>query len=57
MELTTTSIALIIAIIEKLLTYGPQAIVAIAEAFKNEKPTAEQIRALVIEKDPEDYFK
>lgn len=50
-------IAMIIAIIEKLLIYGPGAVVAIAGAFKqDEKPTVAQIRALTITKDPEDYF-
>jgi hypothetical protein len=50
-------IAMILAIIEKLLIYGPGAVVAIAEAFKQEeKPTVAQIKALTITKDPEEYF-
>lgn len=49
-------VAMILAIVEKLLIYGPNAVVAIAAAFENSKPTVEQIRALVIVKDPEEYF-
>lgn len=50
-------IAIIIAIIEKLLVYGPGAVVAIAKLWENGNPTAEQIRDLVIDRDPESYFK
>lgn len=49
--------ALIAVIIEKLLIYGPPAAVAIGKAFETGNPTAEDIRALTITKDPEDYFK
>jgi len=49
--------ALIAAIIEKLLIYGPPAAVAIGKAFETSQPTAEDIRSLMIEKDPEEYFK
>ncbi len=48
--------AMIIAIIEKLLIYGPAAVTAIAAAFENAKPTVAEIRALEIVKDPEEYF-
>lgn len=48
---------LLIEIIKKLLEYGPGAIKVIATAFDEEEPTPEQIRALKIEGDPEDYFK
>jgi len=49
--------AIILAIIEKLLTYGPRAVITIAAAFDQEEdPTLEQIRNLKIDKGPEDYF-
>lgn len=48
--------ALILAIIEKLLVYGPKVVVEISAAFEAGDPTPEQIRALKIEKDPEAYF-
>jgi hypothetical protein len=49
--------ALILAIIEKLLVYGPGVVVEVAAAFENAEPTADDIRALKITKKPEDYFK
>jgi hypothetical protein len=49
-------VAMIIAIIEKLMVYGPSAVVAISKAFEQGKPTVEQIKGLAITKDPEDYF-
>lgn len=48
--------ALTLAIIEKLLIYGPTVIVQIADAFENEEPTAADIRSLMIAKEPEEYF-
>ena len=49
-------VAMILAIIEKLLIYGPGAVVAISAAFEQGKPTVAQIKALQIIKDPEEYF-
>ena len=48
---------LILAIIKKLLTYGPRAVVEIAAAFEHGDPTPEDSRALKIDRDPEEYFK
>ncbi len=48
---------LILAIIDKLLVYGPRVVVEISAAFENGDPTAEDIRNLKITKEPEDYFK
>ena len=48
--------ALIIAIIEAGLKYGPGIATSIAAAWETGTPTVEQIRALKIEKDPDDYF-
>lgn len=48
---------MVLAIIEKVIRYGPSAVLSIAEAFgKEEKPTIEEIKALKITKDPQDYF-
>jgi len=49
-------IAMIMAIVEKLLIYGPGAVVAIAAAFGVGKPTVADIKALIIVRDPEEYF-
>lgn len=49
--------AMILAIIEKLIRFGPRAVIAIAQLWDTEKPTIEQIKALKIDKDPEEYFK
>jgi len=49
-------VAMIMAIIEKLLVYGPGAVVAISAAFDKGKPTVADIKALTITKDPEEYF-
>jgi len=52
------NLALILAIFEQVLRYGPEVVIEIAELFKgSEDPTPEQIRALKITKDPEEYFK
>lgn len=48
--------AMIATIVEKLIVYGPGAVIAIAAAFESGKPTVEEIRALIIVKDPEEYF-
>ena len=48
--------ALALAIIEAILKYGPNAVVAIAAAFETETPTPEHIKALFIDKEPEEYF-
>ena len=47
---------MILAIIEKLLKYGPKAVIDIAKAFENETPTVAEIRALTIKKEPKVYF-
>lgn len=49
---------LIIAIISSLLTNGPKFVTEIAKLFNDDgvDPTPEQIRALKITKDPEEYF-
>jgi len=50
-------ISMILAILEKILMYGPRAVIVIAEAFnKDTNPTVAEIKALVIVKDPEEYF-
>ena len=49
--------AMVLAIIEMIIRYGPKAVIAIAELWEiDDKPTVEQIKALKIVKDPEDYF-
>ena len=53
MEATTT-----LAIIQSILTYGPKAIITIATVLETkDNPTVEEIKALFIGKDPEEYFK
>ena len=52
----SATLALTLAIFEQILRYGPQAVIQIAAVFQNEVPTPDQIRALKIEKDPEEYF-
>jgi len=47
---------MIAAIVKQLIIYGPGAVMAIAAAFQSGKPTVEQILALQITKDPEEYF-
>lgn len=47
---------MIAAIVEKVIIYGPSAVIAIAAAFQKGKPTVAEIRALIIVKDPEEYF-
>lgn len=49
-----------IAIIQAILTYGPSAIVSIANLINTqgaENLTDDAIKALFIEKDPSEYFK
>jgi len=49
--------ALILAIVEKILIYGPPAVLIIAEILKaNLDITPEDIRELKIDKNPADYF-
>lgn len=51
------NISLIIAIFEKLMRYGPEAVIEISAAFeKKENITAEDINNLKITKKPEEYF-
>ena len=47
---------LILVILEKMLRYGPDVIIDIAKLWENGKPLPDQIRALKIDKDPEDYL-
>jgi len=47
---------LLLSVIDILLRYGPKAIMAIAEAMKIETVTADDVRALFIDKRPEDFF-
>jgi hypothetical protein len=47
---------LIAAIIEKGLIYGPTCAAQIAALFEKREPTPEDIRALEIEKEPEQFF-
>ena len=47
---------LALAIIQAILTYGPNAVIAIGKAFEEGKRTPDEIRALFITKDPEEYF-
>lgn len=47
----------ILAVITAILRYGPNAIIAIAAAMKSDgEVTAEDIQALFIDKEPEEYF-
>ena len=49
--------SLILAILEKMLVYGPGVVVEIARLFQNDKiPIPQEIRDLTIVKSPEDYF-
>lgn len=56
----TVTASLILAIVQVILRYGPTAlrntIAAINAVLQEENPTPEQIRALHIDKDPEEYF-
>ena len=48
---------LILAIVIAVITYGPKAVIAIAEILKTkENVTGEDIQCLFITKKPEDYF-
>lgn len=50
-------VALILAIFEKILIYGPRAVLSIADAMRGEEDfTVDQLKRLEITKDPEDYF-
>lgn len=48
--------ALVIAIVQAILKYGPSAVHTISQAMSNDNITPEQIEALFIHKEPEDYF-
>jgi hypothetical protein len=49
---------LILAIVVAVITYGPRAVIAIAEILKiKENVTAADIESLYITKKPEDFFK
>lgn len=48
--------ALVLTIIKAILTYGPNAVIAIGKALEEGKRTPEEIRALFITKTPEEYF-
>jgi hypothetical protein len=45
-----------LAIISAVVTHGPDAVLLIAKLMNNKEPTAEDIKALFITKNPEDYF-
>ena len=47
---------LIAAIIEKGLIYGPGCAAQIAALFEKGEPTADDIRKLTIEQEPEQFF-
>jgi hypothetical protein len=49
--------ALILEIIISVLKYGPTAIISIANAMQEKEITVEDVRALFIDKDPEEFFK
>jgi hypothetical protein len=49
--------ALILAIIQAILQYGPQAVIAIAVAMRDAEITPEDVENIFIDKEPEDYFK
>ena len=55
----TDKVDLTIEIIRALLKYGPSAVRTIAGAFDDNypDPTPEQIRELMIDKDPEEFFR
>lgn len=52
------TLALILAIIEKMFIYGPGVITEIAPLFQDreDEPTADEIRDLKITKEPLEYF-
>jgi hypothetical protein len=52
-----TNAALTLAIIQAILQYGPQAVITISDAMRDEDITPEDIEELFIDEDPEDYFK
>ena len=47
--------ALVIALIELIIKYGPNAAISIIKGLETDNPTPEQIRSLVV-KDPKSYF-
>jgi len=53
--MTPAEIALGVAIFELFLKYGPSGAVAVIQGLKNQDPTAEDIRALIV-KPPEEYL-
>jgi hypothetical protein len=48
--------ALALAIIQAILTYGPNAVITVSKALEEGKRTPEEIKALFIGKAPEEYF-
>jgi hypothetical protein len=48
--------ALVLSIIQMVLTYGPNAAIAIGKALEEGKRTPEEIKALFITKEPWEYF-
>ena len=48
--------AVTLAIISAVLTHGPDAVLLISKLMDNREPTVEDIQALFILKDPEEYF-
>ena len=48
--------AVTLAIISAVLTHGPDAVLLIAKLMANREPTPEDIQALFIIKEPEEYF-
>lgn len=50
------NVMLILAIIEKAGLYGVPAVQKIMEAWDKEDITVEDIRGLMIDKDPEEFF-
>ena len=48
--------AVTLAIISAVLTHGPEAVLLIAKLRANREPTVEDIQALFIIKEPEEYF-
>ena len=48
--------AVTLAIISAVLTHGPDAVLLISKLMANREPTVEDIQALFILKDPEEYF-
>jgi hypothetical protein len=49
--------ALILAIIQAILQYGPQAVITIGDAMRDTEIIPEDVENLFINKEPEEYFK